>query len=53
MSATKKALKEVRNKLQDGENEGALYAATNLLKSIGEKDPEAPTVYVSYIGVVS
>jgi hypothetical protein len=42
--STKKALKEIRNKLSGREHEGALYEATNLLKSIGEKDPDAPTV---------
>lgn len=47
--STKKALKEVRTKLSENENEGALYEATNLLKRIGEKDSEAPTVYVCYV----
>ncbi|WOO77688.1 Superkiller protein 3 [Vanrija pseudolonga] len=43
-AATKKAIKGIRAKLSDGENEGALYESTQLLKQLGEKDPEAPTV---------
>ncbi|BEI86438.1 hypothetical protein CcaverHIS002_0607250 [Cutaneotrichosporon cavernicola] len=42
--STKSALKSVRLKLQNDEPEGALHEATQLLRSIGEKDPEAPTV---------
>jgi superkiller protein 3 len=42
--STKSALKSIRAKLQNDEPEGALHEATQLLRSIGEKDPEAPTV---------
>ncbi|GMK57364.1 hypothetical protein CspeluHIS016_0401980 [Cutaneotrichosporon spelunceum] len=42
--STKSALKSIRTKLQNDEPEGALHEATKLLRSIGEKDPEAPTV---------
>lgn len=44
--STKAALKSIRNKLQDSEPEGALYEATNLLKSLPEDGPDAPNVYV-------
>lgn len=42
--STKSTLKTIRAKLSSDEPEGALYEATQLLKSIGDKDPEAPTV---------
>lgn len=44
--STKAALKSIRTKLQDSEPEGALYEATNLLKSLPEDSPDAPNVCV-------
>lgn len=42
--STKAALKSIRAKLQGNEPEGALHEATQLMRNIGDKDPEAPTV---------
>lgn len=41
--ATKEALKSIRAKLQNNEPEGALHEATQLMRSIGDKDAEAAT----------
>lgn len=42
--STKSALKSIRTKLQNDEPEGADHEALQLLRRIGENDPEAPTV---------
>ena len=42
--STKKALKSVRDKLQDGSHEAALYEVTQLLKALDLKDPDTPSV---------
>lgn len=47
--STKAALKSIRTKLQDDEPEGALYEATNLLKSIPDDGPDAPNASVAVL----
>lgn len=42
--STKKALKDIRAKLSANDSETALYDSNQLLRSIGDKDPDAPTV---------
>ena len=42
--STKKSLKAIRDKITNGEPEGALHESNQLLKAIGDKDPEAATV---------
>jgi hypothetical protein len=42
--STKKALKDIRAQLTAQDAEGALQASTSLLKLIGDKDADAPTV---------
>ncbi|OCF43903.1 superkiller protein 3 [Kwoniella heveanensis CBS 569] len=44
MASTKKALKSIKSLLEDRDSEAALHEATDLLKSIGEKAPEAAQV---------
>lgn len=44
--ATKKALKAVRAKLGADEPEGALYDLDHIVKSLGDKDPDAPVACV-------
>ncbi|WVQ96835.1 hypothetical protein IAU59_003942 [Kwoniella sp. CBS 9459] len=46
MASTKKALKSIKALLEDKDSEDALREATDLLKSIGEKAPEAAQVLI-------
>lgn len=46
MSSVKKAIKSIKSHIENKEPESAVYEATELLKSLDPKQPEAVQVYV-------
>ena len=51
MSSVKKAIKSIKSHIENGEPESAVYEATELLKTLDPKQPEAVQVYVGTISV--
>ena len=41
MSSSKKALKAIKDHIENKDHQTALYEATELLKKLNDKDPEA------------
>lgn len=49
MSSVKKAIKSIKSHIENREPESAVYEATELLKTLDPKQPEAVQVYVGLL----